>query len=77
MFIITVGPDQADPKFNKSHITCRDCVQLLLYVDVIDAIIDTQILKNPNILLFRLVALDNEKNPDIGTIKKEGGGTFS
>ena len=48
--------DQADTKFKHSRMTCNDCVQLLLDVDGIDARIDIQILKTPQILLLHLSA---------------------
>ena len=57
--------------------TCRECVQLPLYVDGIYASIDTQMLKPPHILLFRLDALYNGRNLDIGTINKDRGDIFS
>ena len=74
--MMTVHPDQFDPKCNYFHMTCRACVQLPLGVDGIYASIYTQILKN-NILLVHLAALDNGRNTDIGTLKKDKGGIFS
>ena len=62
-------PDQANPKYNHSHMNCRACVQLLLDLDGIDAIINTQILKTPHILIVHLVYLDHGRNPYIGTLK--------
>ena len=55
---------------------CRDRVKPPLYVDRIDYIIDTQILKTPNILLFNWLGLDNGIKPDINTLKKERGEIF-
>ena len=57
--------------------TCRACVQLPLYVDGIYNSIDTQTMKIPHILLDQLAALDDEKNPYIGTLKKYRGDIFS
>ena len=51
--------------------TCRSCIKLPLYVDVIDARIDTHMLKTPHIILVHLAALDNGRKPDIGTLKKD------
>ena len=46
-FVMTIHPDQADP--NRKHIcmTCKSFVQLPLDVNGIDAISNTQMLKNP------------------------------
>ena len=63
-------PDHAYPKCKHSHITCSAFVQLPLYVDGIDSIIDTQMLKTPHGLLVQLASLDYWRNPDIGTLKK-------
>ena len=54
----------------------KACVQLPLYVDGVDSSINTQILKPPHDLLVHLEALENGRNPDIGTFKKEKGETF-
>ena len=72
-----VHPEQAYPNYKHSCMTWRDYVQLPLYVDEIDAIINTQVMKNPNDILFHLVALYNGINLDIGTLKKEKGDIFS
>ena len=72
-FMITVHPYQADTNCKHSRMTCRACVQLLLDVYRIDASINTQMLKNPCDLLVHLADLDNGRNPDIGTLKKEKG----
>ena len=69
-FMMTSHPHQADLNSKKSNITFRACVQIPLDVDGIDAIIDTQMLKYPYIILLHLEALDNGKNLDIGTLKK-------
>ena len=53
---------------------CRSYVQLPIDLDGIDASIDTQILKSPHTLLVQLADLENGRNPDIGTLKKERGG---
>ena len=76
-FMMTVHPYQADPNFDYSCMTCRACVQLPLDVDGIDASIDTQILKPPHILLVHLAALDNDRKPGIGALKKDRGEIFS
>ena len=47
-FMMMVHPDQDDPKSNPSHMTCRSCVNLLLDLYSIDAIIDTKILNAPH-----------------------------
>ena len=57
--------------------TCRACVKLLLDVDGIGDIINTQILKTPHDLLIHLAALENGINPEIGTLKKEKREIFS
>ena len=75
--MMTVQPYKADKNFNYSRMTCRACVQLPLNVGGIDSSIDTKILKNPHILLFQLVALDNFRKPDIGTLNKDRGEIFS
>ena len=63
-------------KVKLPHVTnggqCRDRVQLTLDVYGIYARIDTQILIIPHILLFHLADLDNDRKPDIGTLKKDG-----
>ena len=74
--MIMVHPYQADPNCNYSCMTFRVCVQLPLYVYGIDAIIDTQMLKYPNTILFDLAALDNVRKPDIGTLEKYRGDIF-
>ena len=53
--------------------TCRACIQLPLDVYGIDTSINTQMLKNPHDLLVHSAALENGRNPDIGTLKKEKG----
>ena len=75
--MMTVQPDQADPKCNYSYMTFRACVQLPLDVDEIDSSIDTQIMKTTHDLLVHLAALDDGRNPDIGTLKKYRGDIFS
>ena len=50
--------------------TCRAYVELLLDVYGIDASINTQMMENPHYLLVNLAALDNERNPEIVTLKK-------
>ena len=74
-FMMTVHPYQAGPNCNYSCITFRDCIQIPLDIDGIYASIDTQILKT-HIILVHLEALDNGRNPDIGTLKKDKGEIF-
>ena len=74
--MMMVHLDQANPKYNHSCMTCRACVKVLLYVDEIDASINTQMLKNPHDFLVHLAALENEINPEISTFKKERGDIF-
>ena len=52
---------------------CRACVQLPLNVDGVDAIINTQMLENPHDILVHVAALDNGRNPYIGTLNKDKG----
>ena len=75
-FVMTVHPNQADPNFKHSQMTCRACVQLLIDVDGVDARINTQMLISPHDLMVHLAALGNGRKPDIGTLKKEKGGIF-
>ena len=74
--MVTFHPDQADPNYNYSCMTFRDCIKLTLDVDGKDASIDTHRLEKPHILLVHLVALDNGRNSDIGTLKKDRGDIF-
>ena len=76
-FVMAVHPYQAEPIYKHSCMTSRACVQLPLDVDGIDASINSQIMKTPNDLLGHLAALDNGRNPYIGTLKKEKGDIFS
>ena len=68
--MMEVQPDQYDPNRMHNIMTCRDCVKPTIYVDGIDTIIDTQILKTPHIFLVNLMVLDNGIKPDIGTLNK-------
>ena len=70
LFIMMVQLDQADLNCKNSLLTCRACVQLLLDVNGVDAIINIQMLKTLHGLLVHLAAFDNGRNPDIGTLKK-------
>ena len=56
--------------------TCRAYVQLPLDLDGIDTRINNQIMENPHDLLFHLSDLDNVRNPDIGTLKREKGNIY-
>ena len=76
LFMIMVHPDQVDPKYKHSRMTCRDCFEPPLDLYGVDAIIDTKMLKNPHIILFPLGALDNGINPDIVTLKKKRRGNI-
>ena len=75
--MMVVHPDQADPNCKHSRMTCRACVQLILDVDGVDSIINTQMLKTPHDILVHLAALDHGRNPEFGTFKKDKGGIFS
>ena len=56
---------------------CRACVKLLIYVDEIDATINTQTMKNPHYLLVYFAVLYNERKPGIVTFKKDKRNIFS
>ena len=49
-FIMTVHQYQADPNCNHSHMTCKACVELPLYADVVDDSIDNEMLTPPPLL---------------------------
>ena len=68
--MVTFHIDQADIKFKLCCMACRYCVQIRIYLDGIDAIVDTQMLKTPDDLLVYLSHLENGKSPDIETLKK-------
>ena len=55
-FMMAVHPDQAEPNWKHSHMTCRACVKLHLHVYGIDARINTQMMKTSHDLLFHLAA---------------------
>ena len=76
-FIMTVQPDQSDPKCKHIRMNCRACVQPPLDLYGIDARTNTQMLKTPHNLLLHLTALENGRNPYIGTLKKKRGDIFS
>ena len=71
-----VNPYQAGPKCKHGRMACRAFVKLPLDVDGVDAIIDTQLLKTPNIILVNLVASYTGRNPDIGTLSTDRGDIF-
>ena len=48
----------------------RTCVKPPIDVYGIDAIIDTQMMKKPHIILVRLEDLENRRMPDIGTLNR-------
>ena len=70
-FMMMVHTDQDDPNLNYSRMNCRACVQLPLYLDAIDAKINTQILKTLHDILAHLAALYNGRKPDIVTLNKD------
>ena len=76
-FMMTVDLNKPDSKCKYRHMTGRDCVKHPLVANRIDSSIDTQMLKDLNVILFHLVNLDNGKNLDIGTPKKDRGYIFS
>ena len=76
-FMMMVHPDQSDPECKYSCTTCRECIQLPLYVYGIDAIINNQMLKISHILLVHLSALKNGRNLGIDTLNKEKGDILS
>ena len=57
--------------------TCRACVQLQLNLYGIDASINNQIMKTSHDILVHFTNLDNERKPEIDTLKKEKGDIFS
>ena len=75
-FMMMVHSDQADPNCKHIRMTFRSCVQLPLDVYGIESSINIQMLKTPHNLLVHLSALDNERKPDICTIKKDKGDIF-
>ena len=68
---------KTDPNCKQNCITCRACVQLPFDIYGIDASIDTKRLKNNHYILVHSKALDNGRDPDIGTLKEDRGDTFS
>ena len=50
---------------------CRTRLQLLLDINEIYTSIDAQVIKTPHVILVHMADLDNERNPDIGTLKKD------
>ena len=75
--MMMVHPDQADPKCKHSLMIFRAYVQLPLYLDGIDDIINTLMMKTPHNLLVQLAALDNRRKIDIDTLKNYKGDIFS
>ena len=71
--MIMVHPEQDDPNCKHGCMTCRSCIQLPLYLNWVDDSINTQTLETSHDLLSHLAALDNGRNPEIGTLKKEKG----
>ena len=68
--MIKVHSYQSDTKCKHIHMLCLTCVQLPIIVDGIHSSIDTQMLKPPHDLIVQFMALENGRNPDIGTLKK-------
>ena len=77
LLMMIVHPYHSDQNCKNSRMNFRACVQFPLDVDGIYASIDTQMLTFPHILLVHLADLDNGRNPDIGTRKKDRGDIFS
>ena len=57
--------------------TCRTYVKLIIDVDGIDTIIDTQMINTSHNLLLHLADLDYGRKLDLGTLKKERVNIFS
>ena len=76
-FMVTVYPDQDDPKFNYICMTFRACIKIPFNVYGIYASIYTQMMKKPHVILVHLVDLYYGRNTDIGTLKKDRGDIFS
>ena len=70
MFMMMVHLDNTNPKYKISRMICRDRVKLRLEEDGIDDSIDTQMTKHPHNLFVFLAALDYERSPDTGTLRK-------
>ena len=75
--MMTFHLDQYDTNWKHIHMPCMACVKLPLYLDGIDASIDTQILKTPHIILSHLEYLYIGRKKYIGTLKKEREEIFS
>ena len=71
-FVMTVHPNQADPKFKYIHMTCRACVQIPLYENWTDNIIENEILDTPHDILVHLTALKNGRNQALSSSRKMG-----
>ena len=72
-----VHPDETSPNFSPICMDCRACIQLPLDVYGIDATIYIQMLNTLHILLVQLAYLENGRDPDIGTLKKNKRDIFS
>ena len=72
-----VHPDQADPNWKHSFMTYRDCGEPPLDTNGIDDRINNQMMKTADDILVHLTALENIRNPEIGTPKREKGDIFS
>ena len=67
---MAVHQDQPDSYCKHRFMTFRACVKLPIYVDGIDAIINTQIMKTPHYIIVHLTSLYHERKPEAGTLKK-------
>ena len=56
--MMKIHPYQTHTKYKHSHMNFWACVQLLLYVDGIDYIIDNKIMKTPHDMLVHFAALE-------------------
>ena len=75
--MMKVHPYQDYKKYKHSHMTCRACVKLSLYIYGIGSSIDAKMLIQSHDSLVHLEDLEYERNTDIGTLKKERGDIFS
>ena len=74
--MITVHPDQNDPKYKHNHMTYRARVKTPLYVNGVYDRIETHMLKHPHNMLVHLAALYYGINKDIVTLNKERRGAY-
>ena len=74
--MMAVQPNQDDPKFKYSHMSCRARVKGPLDENGIYAKIDNQIMNTPHDILVHLASLEESLKTDIGTLNKYRGGVF-